>query len=770
MINLDKSLKLLEKFSVITTGDDKRSNFKWELQQKKKLTEEQFIECANFKGSTYLDKDNREIERKASTEIAIVTGFEDLEVVDVDLKVLSIPKDRKEFWEEYIKQLDDNIVDFYNKVAIYKTKNDGYHILYKSKSVEGNRKLAKLEGNKEAIIETRGKYGYVIVYTENKVSKLSYLDIDYIEDEDRNIIINVSRSYNYVDPKEAIVPTKKGARIENNGVNTWEDFNSKKDIFDIVGDEFEIVANTSKHYCIKRHGASSAHSGYIYKDKGFMYLFSTGTIYPAEKLITPFIAYAYKYHNGDMGKTASDLYKQGFGTRLKPILPEPKEPLKVIDIEQKNEMSFPIDVFPAPFQNYILECNRTLDANIDFMGVSLLWLVSVCVGNNFKLEVKKGRWSENLSVWLSVVGVAGLGKTPSMENILFPLKKINNARMKDYFAKQEQFVAYEKLSKTEQKDVRVIEKPIKTQVIVNDVTIESLVDILDDKYQGVGLFMDEQSAWIKNMNRYKEGSDKEFWLSTWSGQEVTVNRMSRKGSFVPNPFVSVLGGIQPNILNNFFTDENSSSGFLDRILFCFPTAKVEEYNEEEIDEDLVQWYSDSIAFLFDNVNNVAKFDDFGNLKPFMCKFSEDGKKEWIRVFNEYTDIQNSDNESEFYKSMYPKQKSYIPRFSALLHILDHFFPTTDEQTNILEVSEKSVLGAEKLSKYFVNNAKNIKTDTSENNKVKNIIYRSKSLDGVERLKDIIKNSGGKINKKAVAEQLSVSRKTLDNWIKSIESV
>ena len=36
---------------------------------------------------------------------------------------------------------------------------------------EGNLKLAKLKGHKEAVIETRGRYGYVFAYPENKVSK-----------------------------------------------------------------------------------------------------------------------------------------------------------------------------------------------------------------------------------------------------------------------------------------------------------------------------------------------------------------------------------------------------------------------------------------------------------------------------------------------------------------------------------------------------------------------------------------------------------------------
>ena len=47
-----------------------------------------------------------------------------------------------------------------------------------------------------------------------------------------------------------------------------------------------------------------------------MFLFTTGTIYPNEQLISPFSAYAIRYHNSDHKAAASDLYKKGFGSRL----------------------------------------------------------------------------------------------------------------------------------------------------------------------------------------------------------------------------------------------------------------------------------------------------------------------------------------------------------------------------------------------------------------------------------------------------------------------
>jgi hypothetical protein len=135
----------------------------------------------------------------------------------VDLKVFSTKQEQLDFWGEYLTMLQDNILDFDDKFCIYKTRNAGFHILYKSKRVEGNQKLAKLKGHKEAVIETRGIAGYVFAYPDNQVSKKSYFDIDFISDNDRDIIMHVSKMYNHVEETQIVPQPKKDKAIYKDG-------------------------------------------------------------------------------------------------------------------------------------------------------------------------------------------------------------------------------------------------------------------------------------------------------------------------------------------------------------------------------------------------------------------------------------------------------------------------------------------------------------------------------------------------------------------------
>ena len=742
-----KALNFLEYFSVITIGSDKIPNHKWKECQSNKLTEEQFL--INL--------------RKASTEgIGIVTGFESLEVIDVDTKVFSTQLEKDQFWKEYYQTLKDNILDFENKFSVYVTKSGGYHILYKSKRVIGNTKIAKLKGHKEAVIESRGNGGYVFVYPGKKYENTrSYFQLEFITDDDRQTLWNISCAYNHIEkaPEE---PKKEKKIYSDDEVTPWQDFNDKTDIWSVIQDDFFIPSNGQKkdHYLIKRHGATSAHSGSVFKDSGCMYLFSTGTIYPHEQLISPFVAYAYKMHNGDFKEATKDLYNQGFGSRLKKEIEENKpkidKPLPISDID------FPLDIFPSDIQYYILECNKKLDANIDYMGCSLLWLISVCVGNTYEIEVKKG-WTEPAVIWLAVVGRAGIGKTPSIDNIIKPLNVLNFKEIKRYSDQMEVYNYYNDLTKKEKEEHPEPMKPKKTQFIANDITLEALVDLHQESDNAVGVFKDELAGWFKDMNKYRAGSDLEFWLSCWSSKSVSVNRMTRKGSFIERPFIPVLGGIQPSIFNQFATDENKDNGFLDRMLLSFPDAKVEEYNENEMHISDIMWYSSTITKFYQGLKGtILKRDNDGKIITQTLKFKQEAKDEWKRIFNRITKEQNNDEENEYLKSMYPKQKSYIPRFALLIHIFSSNF---DEKVNVYEISKDSILKAEKLSNYFIMNAKKIKIEAAELKDIKSAMKGAETT--YDKLLAIYK-SDSNFNRTKVAEQLGISRQQVINLIKKIE--
>ena len=766
--SISRCNKLLDDgFSLITVGESKRPNFSWKKCMTKAYSKSDFEKVYGYDGGkTWVDKSTGEInEIPPSLGVGIVTGYNMLEVIDIDLKVLPTLKDQQDFWNEYTMYLRESIDDFDSKFVIYKTVNNGYHIIYKCVKQDKNTKIAKLQGIKEAIIESRGIGGYVWIY-DNQVSKNGYDNVKEISEKDRALLWEISRSFNYVEqqpeqPKEIIKQFKKN----DSDITPWEDYNNQTRIWDLISNEFTIVKKLSDKLIIRRHGATSASSGSIFTKDNKMYLFSTGTIYPHEKPLSPFDIYAIKNYGGDFKKTASDLYKRNYGSRH-----VKDEAIKEVIHEKTSEVlpeviKFPLEYFPEDIQNYMILCNQTLNSNIDFMGCSFLWLLSLIVGNSVKVKVKSG-WIEAGTVWISLVGEPGIGKTPSISRIIYPLEKINNNEIKKYIRNQKLYEAYCDLDKKEKKNHEEVKCPKKTQIIISDFTIEAATDLHEENPNGIGISCDELAGWYKDMNKYRSGSDLEFWLSSWSNKGIAMNRKTAKSSFVESPVMPVLGGIQPKILVQFFTEENKDNGFIDRMLTTFPDATVDEYNEKEMSEEVGEWYNDYVINFFNIIKqNVMQLDSDGGIKSIIASFSPEAKKLWVEVFNRITSYQNGDDENEYMKSMYPKQKSYIPRFALLLNTLYYYDNNKDYRIDV--ISEKAMAGAIKLSEYFVLMAKKHKLNTIEYSEVKKIAVQNENKTTREKIVEILKKDP--TSKVAyISSILGVSRKTVYQYINEIK--
>ena len=193
-----------------------------------------------------------------------------------------------------------------------------------------------------------------------------------------------------------------------------------------------------------------------------------------------------------------------------------------------------------------------------------------------------------------------------------------------------------------------------------------------------------------------------------------------------------------------------------------PISSMPTYNENELSYDVLDWYKENIIAFFDKLKYVIQRDNDNNIIPMTAKFSEDAKKEWVRIFNEITSYQNSDDENEYLKSMYPKQKSYIPRFTLLIHAFDENFSAGG---NVLEVSKESVLKAEKLSKYFIATAKKIKINAVEVFDIKTTLKGGST--NFEKVKLIFEKDAD-FNRTQIAELLGVSRQTILRFLKDID--
>ena len=91
---------------------------------------------------------------------------------------------------------------------------------------------------------------------------------------------------------------------------------------------------------------------------------------------------------------------------------------------------------------------------------------------------------------------------------------------------------------------------------------------------GLIVVPDEMTKWVMSMDQYKggKGGDRPFYLSAWNGEPVYIDRAKHMTEpiVVPHPFLTVVGGMTPDMLSTLPEGRGRDDGFIARLLFAYP--------------------------------------------------------------------------------------------------------------------------------------------------------------------------------------------------------
>jgi hypothetical protein len=368
------------------------------------------------------------------------------------------------------------------------------------------------------------------------------------------------------------------------------------------------------------------------------------------------------------------------------------------EIQERKTNRFPVEVFPLPIQQVITATNENLNFPIDFIGASLLYAVSVAVGNTHSVEVKKG-FQQSAVLYLAIVGRAGTTKSHPLSFALQPIVEQDKRTYRQYEQHRQQYEQAVNLSKKEREQQAIDEptKPVWQKFLLSDFTPEALAEVHKFNKRGIGVYVDELAGWFKNFNRYNKGSEMEFWLSQWSGKPINIDRKTGEPVFIPLPFISVAGTIQKGILNELAKDSRTQNGFIDRILFVIPdNIKKECWSETDLPPVVSENWESIISNLLSlSVTN----DDTLNPSPEVLKFTPEAKKvlfEWQKANTN----QCNEAENEAVSGIFSKMDMYVLRLALILEMMRYACNESDKQA----VSIEAVQGAVKLVEYFKSSA------------------------------------------------------------------
>ncbi|SDS82319.1 Protein of unknown function [Mucilaginibacter mallensis] len=383
-----------------------------------------------------------------------------------------------------------------------------------------------------------------------------------------------------------------------------------------------------------------------------------------------------------------------------------------------DDLRFPVDVFPSPFYEFITECSNALNFPIDYTGTAVLLAVATIVGKSAKLKVKEG-WLEFPAFFAAIIGSPGANKSHPLDKAFEPLINIDRLINEKNKAENIEYEQYLALSKKDKKGIPPVEKPKVVKSILHNFTPEILHQRLVDNTRGCAVVSEELATFFENMNNYSKGDQISTYLSFWSNKGTSIDRVSMPVPlFLLDPFLNVMGSLQPRVLTKLFPPGKSDNGFLQRFLFAFPdNADKKPINDNEIGDDVInnygQWIEDYLQ------SNPIEFDlETEKQRPKIYYWSNEAKA-FFYMWQASNTVAVNENAETLKGEIINKYDIHFIRLSLIFQLMDNY------RTN--EISIKAVERAAKLCSYFLNCAMKVVNILEDDSPVNHLPKNKKDL-------------------------------------------
>ena len=340
---------------------------------------------------------------------------------------------------------------------------------------------------------------------------------------------------------------------------------------------------------------------------------------------------------------------------------------------------FPSEVFPEQIRQIINRTRTCLNFPLDYICPALIFASSIALGNAIAVEIKKG-WKEKAIFYMAIVGEPGTNKSSCLEFAIEPLRKIDRDNLKTYKKKLKQYEA------TKNDPDKNIEQPVYGQIVLSDITVEGFLKQHLNTPRGLAIYADELMGFVKSFSRYRSGNDEEIWTQLFTGVPIIVNRLHSDSFSVSNPFVGIIGGVQPGLLRKF-ADGKTDSGFIYRWLFAYPDKRTfSRFQDDEIDDHTMnQWET-----IIDTIRRIRY-----NGKTTVIRLSPEAYDLYKQWYN--TGRETMEHASTSFIGITTKMERYCARFALILEVLRY----TCGQSDLTSISAQSMKDAFKLTYYFI---------------------------------------------------------------------
>lgn len=359
-----------------------------------------------------------------------------------------------------------------------------------------------------------------------------------------------------------------------------------------------------------------------------------------------------------------------------------------------------LKTIPDPLRGWIMDVAERMQIPPDFSAAATIVALGSLIGRKVGIHPKRrDDWLVVPNLWGAIIGRPSLMKSPAVSEAMKPLNRLINeaneahkAAMNAYEIESEIAVARKETRKdrfkkaardnneTEIRNLKnsVLEEPVKPTLRryrTNDPTVEKLGEILLENPQGILVYRDELSGWLRNLDKQGREGDREFYLESWNGTAngYTVDRIGRGTLSLPALCISVFGGIQPGPLSNYIYKAaqggSGDDGLIQRFqMTVWPDAPTAW---KKIDRWPNSAARDRAYDIFDRLDKR----DLGTMQSGdelpTVRFSDEGQ-ELFDQWHEKLELRLRGDEimSPALESHLAKYRSLMPSLALIFHLID----------------------------------------------------------------------------------------------------
>lgn len=254
-------------------------------------------------------------------------------------------------FDEYKNAVNSQMPNLLAKMVVQKTKNNGYHFIYRCAEIQGNLKLANRhttdaekqetyeltyrnevtksseeqaikvakkasENDKvRVLIESRGAGGQIVIAptTGYEIIFGDLYCITEITKEERECLFTTARQFNEYFEEVTVPRTTKIEKTQ--GKSPFDDYNERGDVIQLlVNNGWKVVGTKGKKTMLLRSGNTTAKSsGNFDHEKNWFSVFTTSTEFEPTRAYLPYAVFAYLECNKDFSLASKKLLELGYG-------------------------------------------------------------------------------------------------------------------------------------------------------------------------------------------------------------------------------------------------------------------------------------------------------------------------------------------------------------------------------------------------------------------------------------------------------------------------